>query len=127
MRYLHLCAHEQFPPEQLLRQAVAAEDAGFDGIGSGEALNEVPLGARWPSPAGMEEALEMIRALWGERLSGGGHFKTDRAYIHSRPENRRPRAAGSGRVRSRTSSTATSGTTSRRCTRRASAKSPTTS
>jgi len=165
MRYLHLCAHEQFPPEQLLRQAVAAEDAGFAGIGcsdhlqpwwepgeaghawvwlgaaaqatervsfgtavtppgpryhpvliaqawatmelmfpgrpylgvgSGEALNEVPLGADWPSPGEkverMEEALEMIRALWeGKRLSGAGkHFSTDRAYIHSRPENRRP-------------------------------------
>jgi coenzyme F420-dependent glucose-6-phosphate dehydrogenase len=164
MRYLHLCAHEQFPPEQLLGQAVAAEDAGFDGIGcsdhlqpwwepgeaghawvwlgaaaqatervgfgtavtppgpryhpvliaqawatmelmypgrpylgigSGEALNEVPLGAEWPSPGEkverMEEALEQIRALWdGERLSGGRYFKTDRAYVHSRPENRRP-------------------------------------
>jgi coenzyme F420-dependent glucose-6-phosphate dehydrogenase len=165
MRYLHLCAHEQFPPEQLLPQAVAAEDAGFDGIGcsdhlqpwwepgeaghawvwlgaaaqatervsfgtavtppgpryhpvliaqawatmelmypgrpylgigSGEALNEVPLGAEWPSPGEkverMEEALEMIRALWeGKRLSGAGeHFSTDRAFIHSRPENRRP-------------------------------------
>jgi coenzyme F420-dependent glucose-6-phosphate dehydrogenase len=165
MRYLHLCAHEQFPPEQLLPQAVAAEDAGFDGIGcsdhlqpwwepgeaghawvwlgaaaqatervsfgtavtppgpryhpvliaqawatmelmypgrpylgvgSGEALNEVPLGAEWPSPGEkverMEEALEMIRALWdGQRLSGAGkHFSTDRAYVHSRPENRRP-------------------------------------
>ena len=33
MRYLHLCAHEQFPPDDLLRQAVAAEQAGFDGIG----------------------------------------------------------------------------------------------
>ncbi|HWO47006.1 MAG TPA: TIGR03557 family F420-dependent LLM class oxidoreductase [Solirubrobacterales bacterium] len=165
MRYLHLCAHEQFPPEQLLGQAVAAEDAGFSGIGcsdhlqpwwepgeaghawvwlgaaaqatervsfgsavtppgpryhpvliaqawatmelmfpgrpylgigSGEALNEVPLGADWPSPGEkverMEEALEMIRALWdGQRLSGAGkHFATNRAYIHSRPENRRP-------------------------------------
>jgi coenzyme F420-dependent glucose-6-phosphate dehydrogenase len=164
MRYLHLCAHEQFPPEQLLSQAVAAEEAGFDGIGcsdhlqpwwepgeaghawvwlgaaaqatervgfgtavtppgpryhpvliaqawatmelmfpgrpylgigSGEALNEMPLGAEWPSPGEkverMEEALEQIRALWdGERLSGGRYFKTDRAYVHSRPENRRP-------------------------------------
>jgi coenzyme F420-dependent glucose-6-phosphate dehydrogenase len=165
MRYLHLCAHEQFPPDQLLRQAVAAEAAGFDGIGcsdhlqpwwepgeaghawvwlgaaaqatekvgfgtavtppgpryhpvliaqawatmevmypgrpylgvgSGEALNEVPLGAEWPSPGAkverMEEALEMIRALWdGKRLSGAGkHFSTDRAYIHTLPEGRRP-------------------------------------
>jgi len=165
MRYLHLCAHEQFPPEHLLQQAVAAEDAGFTGIGcsdhlqpwwepgeaghawvwlgaaaqatervsfgtavtppgpryhpvliaqawatmelmfpgrpylgigSGEALNEVPLGADWPSPGEkverMEEALEMIRALWdGQRLSGAGkHFSTNRALVHSRPENRRP-------------------------------------
>ncbi|HEX5928084.1 MAG TPA: TIGR03557 family F420-dependent LLM class oxidoreductase [Solirubrobacterales bacterium] len=33
MRYLHLCAHEQFPPDELLLQAVAAGQAGFDGIG----------------------------------------------------------------------------------------------
>jgi coenzyme F420-dependent glucose-6-phosphate dehydrogenase len=66
------------------------------GVGSGEALNEVPLGAEWPSPGEkverMEEALEMIRSLWdGKCLSGAGkHFSTDRAQIHSRPENRRP-------------------------------------
>lgn len=165
MRYWHLCAHEQFPPDQLLRQAVAAEDAGFDaigcsdhlqpwwepgeaghawvwlgaaaeaterisfgtsvtppgpryhpvliaqawatleamypgrpylGIGSGEALNEAPLGEGWPSVGDqierMEEALEMVRALWdGERLSGSGkHFSTDRAYLHTRPERRPP-------------------------------------
>ncbi|HEX7279350.1 MAG TPA: TIGR03557 family F420-dependent LLM class oxidoreductase [Solirubrobacterales bacterium] len=165
MRYLHLCAHEQFPPDQLLGQAVAAEDAGFDGIGcsdhlqpwwepgeaghawvwlgaaaqatervgfgtavtppgpryhpvliaqawatlelmypgrpylgvgSGEALNEVPLGAEWPTPGEqverMEEALEMIHALWdGQCLTDGGkYFTTDHAYVHSRPENRRP-------------------------------------
>ncbi|HEX4668507.1 MAG TPA: TIGR03557 family F420-dependent LLM class oxidoreductase [Solirubrobacterales bacterium] len=165
MRYLHLCAHEQFPPDDLLRQAVAAEAAGFDGIGcsdhlqpwweggesgqawiwlgaaaqatervalgtavtppgpryhpaliaqawatletmypgrpylgfgSGEALNEVPLGAEWPSVEAqierMEEALEMIRALWdGQRLSAAGaHFSTDGAYIHTLPEGRRP-------------------------------------
>jgi coenzyme F420-dependent glucose-6-phosphate dehydrogenase len=165
MRYLHFCAHEQFPPDDLLRQAIEAERAGFDGIGcsdhlqpwweggeaghawvwlgaaaqatervvlgtgvtppgpryhpaliaqawatlevmypgrpylgigSGEALNEVPLGADWP-PVGaqierMEEALEMIRALWdGQRLSGRGtHFSTNGAYIHTLPEGRRP-------------------------------------
>jgi coenzyme F420-dependent glucose-6-phosphate dehydrogenase len=165
MRYLHLCAHEQFPPDQLLRQAVAAEDAGFDGIGcsdhlqpwwepgeaghawvwlgaaaqatervlfgsavtppgpryhpaliaqawatmevmypgrpylgigSGEALNEAPLGQGWPAVGDqierLEEALEMIRALWdGQRLSGAGkHFATDRAYLHTRPERQPP-------------------------------------
>ena len=34
----------------------------------------------------------MIRALWdGQRLSGAGnHFSTNGAYLHSRPEDRRP-------------------------------------
>ena len=165
MRYFHLCAQEQFPPDALLRQAVAAERAGFDGvgcsdhlqpwwedgeaghawvwlgaaaqateraaigtavtppgpryhpvliaqawatletmfpgrpylgIGSGEALNEVPLGAEWPGPGAqvdrLAEALEMIRCLFeGKRLSGeGDHFATDGAYLHTRPERRPP-------------------------------------
>jgi coenzyme F420-dependent glucose-6-phosphate dehydrogenase len=38
MRYFHFCAHEQFPPEDLLRQAVEAEKAGFDGIGCSDHL-----------------------------------------------------------------------------------------
>src|SRR4051794_19366283 len=37
-RYFHFCSHEQFPPEALLRQAVAAERAGFDGIGCSDHL-----------------------------------------------------------------------------------------
>src|SRR4051795_8578871 len=163
-KYFHFCSHEQFPPDALLHQAVAAERAGFDGItcsdhlqpwweggesghawvwlgaagqacervplgtgvtppgpryppvliaqawatleimfpgrpylgiGSGEALNESPLGADWP-PVGeqidrMEEALELIHRLFdGERVDHDGkHFRTKRAYLHSRP-NRRP-------------------------------------
>jgi coenzyme F420-dependent glucose-6-phosphate dehydrogenase len=165
MRYFHFCAHEQFPPDDLLRQAVEAEDAGFDGIGSsdhlqpwweggesghawvwlgaagqatsrvpigtgvtpagpryhpvliaqawatletlfpnrpylgfgsGESLNESPLGAQWPPAAEqierMEEALEMIRALWdGEKLSREGkHFSTNGAYLHTNPGRKPP-------------------------------------
>jgi coenzyme F420-dependent glucose-6-phosphate dehydrogenase len=66
------------------------------GIGSGEALNEAPLGEGWPPVEGqierMAEALEMIRALWdGKRLSNRGtHFSTDGAYIHTLPEGRPP-------------------------------------
>ncbi|HEX5711976.1 MAG TPA: TIGR03557 family F420-dependent LLM class oxidoreductase [Solirubrobacterales bacterium] len=165
MRYFHLCAHEQFPPAELLRQAVAAERAGFDGIGcsdhlqpwwdggesghawvwlgaaaqatervalgtavtppgpryhplliaqawatleqmypgrpylgigSGESLNESPLGAEWPSPKAqverMEEALELIHALFaGERVSERGeHFATKGAYLHTHPGRRPP-------------------------------------
>jgi coenzyme F420-dependent glucose-6-phosphate dehydrogenase len=165
VRYFYTCAHEQFPPEDLLRQAVAAERAGFDGIacsdhlqpwwedgesahawvwlgaagqatehaalgtavtppgpryhpvviaqawatleamfpgrpflgiGSGESLNESPLGAEWPSPAGqverMDEALGIITALLdGERVDHeGAHFRTDGALLHTRPERRPP-------------------------------------
>jgi coenzyme F420-dependent glucose-6-phosphate dehydrogenase len=165
MRYFHFCAQEQFPPDDLLRQAIEAEHAGFDGIGSsdhlqpwwepgesghawvwlgaagqatervpigtgvtppgpryhpvliaqawatlevlfpgrpylgfgsGESLNESPLGADWP-PVGeqverMEEALELIHRLFdGERVDHDGkHFKTKRAYLHTRPERRPP-------------------------------------
>src|SRR3954466_1640146 len=32
MDYFFACAHEQFPPDDLLEQAVEAEKAGFDGI-----------------------------------------------------------------------------------------------
>jgi coenzyme F420-dependent glucose-6-phosphate dehydrogenase len=46
----------------------------FLGFGSGESLNESPLGAEWPPPPDqvdrMEEALEMINALFaGERVT----------------------------------------------------------
>jgi coenzyme F420-dependent glucose-6-phosphate dehydrogenase len=165
VRYFYTCAHEQFPPGDLLRQAVTAERAGFDGIacsdhlqpwwedgesahawvwlgavgqatehamlgtavtppgpryhpvviaqawatletmfpgrpflgiGSGESLNESPLGAEWPSPAGqverMDEALEIITALLdGERVDHeGAHFRTDGAVLHTRSERRPP-------------------------------------
>src|SRR5437763_3315174 len=164
MRYFLGAAHEQFPPEDLLKQAIEGERAGFDGvacsdhlqpwwepgesghawvwpgaagqatdgvalgtavtppgpryhpaliaqawatlermfpgraflgIGSGESLNESPLGAEWP-PVGeqierMEEALDMIHALFaGQRLDGGRFFGADGAYLHTRPERRPP-------------------------------------
>jgi coenzyme F420-dependent glucose-6-phosphate dehydrogenase len=149
-RYFYGPAFEQFPPEELLRQSVAAERAGFDGIscsdhlqpwweggesgatwptlgaighatervplgtgvtptaaryhpaliaqawmtlerlnpgrmflgvGSGEALNEVPIGDAWPSPADkvarMDEALGFIDRLWrGETVTEQGRFYT---------------------------------------------------
>jgi coenzyme F420-dependent glucose-6-phosphate dehydrogenase len=66
------------------------------GIGSGEALNEVPVSGEWPSVEGqierLAEALEIVRALWdGERLSRRGrHFTTEGAYLHTRPEGSPP-------------------------------------
>ena len=68
----------------------------FLGFGSGESLNESPLGAEWPSVGGqvdrMEEALEIINALWeGERLTRDGRFfSTDGAYLHTNVERRPP-------------------------------------
>jgi coenzyme F420-dependent glucose-6-phosphate dehydrogenase len=66
------------------------------GFGSGESLNESPLGADWP-PVGeqierMQEALELIHRLYeGERVDHDGrHFRTKGAYLHSRPGRRPP-------------------------------------
>jgi coenzyme F420-dependent glucose-6-phosphate dehydrogenase len=158
-RFWFSASHEQFPPSALLRQAVAAEDAGFDGlgcsdhfapwwpdgqsgqawvwlgaaaqatrrvpvgtgvtatvhryhpavvaqafmtleemfpgrvflgVGSGEALNEVPCGMQWPSPAEqierMTAALEVITRLWaGETVTyDGGWFQTRDAVLYTR-------------------------------------------
>jgi coenzyme F420-dependent glucose-6-phosphate dehydrogenase len=66
------------------------------GIGSGEALNEVPSGMDWPpvpeQVERMDEALEIInRLLDGERLDHDGRFyRTKAAYLHTRGERRPP-------------------------------------
>src|SRR3954453_3636019 len=68
----------------------------FLGFGSGESLNESPLGAEWPSVSDqverMEEALEIINALFaGERLTNEGRFfDTDGAYLHTNSDRRPP-------------------------------------
>ncbi len=62
------------------------------GVGSGESLNEVPLGLEWPDGkerfARLKEAVTLIRELWtGERVTFDGTFySTDRATIYDRPE-----------------------------------------
>lgn len=61
------------------------------GVGTGEALNEVALGAAWPDSkerfARLKEALEIIRKLWAEeRVSyQGAYYRTDRATLYDRP------------------------------------------
>jgi coenzyme F420-dependent glucose-6-phosphate dehydrogenase len=66
------------------------------GFGSGESLNESPLGADWPPVEQqierMEEALELIHRLFdGERVTHHGrHFRTKGAYLHTRTERRPP-------------------------------------
>ncbi|MBV9310938.1 MAG: TIGR03557 family F420-dependent LLM class oxidoreductase [Solirubrobacterales bacterium] len=68
----------------------------FLGFGSGESLNESPLGEDWPPVAAqierMEEALELIHELFdGARVDHNGpHFKTKQAILHTRPQRRPP-------------------------------------
>lgn len=156
-------SHEQFPPSDLLTQAIAADKAGFDGIGcsdhftpwwpqgesgqawawlgaagqatryqrlgsgvtalvhryhpavvaqafmtledlfpgrvflgagSGEALNEIPCGADWPSPGAqikrMDQALDVIGRLWdGETVTADhGWFRVMEARLHTRAKRR---------------------------------------
>jgi coenzyme F420-dependent glucose-6-phosphate dehydrogenase len=160
-KFAYFCGHEQFQPEDLVRHAVLAEEAGFDmvmvsehfhpwvddqsaagfafatiaamaqateriefvtgvttplfrfhpgvvaqaaatldrlsngrfrlGVGTGENINEGPLG--YPFPAykerneRMTEALEIMRRLLdGEKLTyDGKYYRTDRAKLYSPP------------------------------------------
>lgn len=62
------------------------------GIGSGEAMNEAPLGIEWPEGkerfARFKEAIGLIQELWaGERVTFEGvHYRTENATIYDRPE-----------------------------------------
>lgn len=78
------------------------------GVGSGESLNEVPLGVEWPEPkqrfARLKEAVTLIQRLWSqERVTfDGEYFRTDRATIYDRPERPVPLyVAGAGPAVSR--------------------------
>ena len=68
----------------------------FVGIGSGESLNESPVGAHWPDGDGqlaaLEEALQLIRRLWaGEVVDHDGRFfRTKQARPWTRPETPPP-------------------------------------
>src|SRR3954451_5413753 len=68
----------------------------FLGIGSGEALNEVPVGDDWPSVgdqiARLDEALGFIRRLWdGERITEQGRFYRLRdTKLHTLADRRPP-------------------------------------
>jgi coenzyme F420-dependent glucose-6-phosphate dehydrogenase len=68
----------------------------FLGIGSGEALNEVPVGDDWPSTgdqiARMDEALDIIDRLWkGETITQEGRFFRLRdAKLHTLADRRPP-------------------------------------
>jgi coenzyme F420-dependent glucose-6-phosphate dehydrogenase len=166
MKFAWLCSHESYQPEDLVRQAAAAEQAGFDvvlgsdhfhpwvddtsaagfvwswlgavaartqhvqlgtavtcplfhyhpalvaqmaatadrlsggrlllGVGTGEALNERPLGYPFPGyaerQARMQEALEIIHRMFaGEKVTfRGTHYTTETARLYSPPLGRLP-------------------------------------
>jgi coenzyme F420-dependent glucose-6-phosphate dehydrogenase len=66
----------------------------FLGAGSGEALNEVPLGCDWPAPGEqvrrLDEGLEAIRRLWdGETVTmDAGWFRLKEAKLYTRARGR---------------------------------------
>jgi coenzyme F420-dependent glucose-6-phosphate dehydrogenase len=61
------------------------------GVGTGESMNEVPLGVSWPDTkerfARLKEAADLIRQLWAsERVSfHGTYYQTHNATIYERP------------------------------------------
>ncbi|MDQ6858503.1 MAG: glucose-6-phosphate dehydrogenase (coenzyme-F420) [Chloroflexota bacterium] len=65
----------------------------FLGIGTGESMNEVPLGIEWPEIkerfARMKEAVELMRKLWSEDFVtfDGDFYKTKNATIYERAQS----------------------------------------
>jgi coenzyme F420-dependent glucose-6-phosphate dehydrogenase len=61
------------------------------GIGTGESMNEVPLGIAWPDQkerfARLKEAVELMRRLWTEErvTYDGAFYRTRTATIYDRP------------------------------------------
>jgi coenzyme F420-dependent glucose-6-phosphate dehydrogenase len=82
--------------QQIATLGILAPRRVFLGLGSGEAMNEVPAGMTWPSTeeqlARTEEALTIItRLLDGETVDFDGRFfKTSGARLYSRPAERPP-------------------------------------
>ena len=62
------------------------------GIGSGESMNESPLGIEWPEAkerfGRFKEAIEVIKLMWSEErvTYEGQYYRIDKATIYDRPE-----------------------------------------
>jgi coenzyme F420-dependent glucose-6-phosphate dehydrogenase len=90
----------RYNPVVMAQQAATLElmnpGRAFLAVGSGEAMNEVPAGLDWPSPAGQlartEEALTIItRMLHGETVSyDGRYFRAREARLYDLPPRRIP-------------------------------------
>jgi len=68
----------------------------FLGLGTGEAMNEVPLGFRWPPfkerAERLEEGIRIIKSLWeGEFITfNGKYFKLCDARLYTKPREKVP-------------------------------------
>jgi coenzyme F420-dependent glucose-6-phosphate dehydrogenase len=68
----------------------------FLGVGTGEALNEVPVGYSWPRGKErlerLREAVEVIRMLWeGDHVSyKGDYYKLNGAKLYTKPRSKIP-------------------------------------
>lgn len=69
-----------------------AEDRIILGVGTGESMNEVPVGVEWPEQAErfgrLREAIQLIQQLWREDFVSfqGEFFRTHEATIYDRPK-----------------------------------------
>lgn len=90
----------RYNPVVMAQQAATLESMNpgraFLAVGSGEAMNEVPAGLRWPPPAEQlartQEALTIItRLLRGETVTHEGtYFRAEAARLYDLPERRVP-------------------------------------
>jgi coenzyme F420-dependent glucose-6-phosphate dehydrogenase len=90
----------RYNPVVMAQQAATLElmnpGRAFLAVGSGEAMNEVPAGLHWPSPAEQlartEEALEIITGMLdGETVTREGrYFRAERARLYDLPPRRVP-------------------------------------
>jgi coenzyme F420-dependent glucose-6-phosphate dehydrogenase len=90
----------RYHPVVMAQQAASLEllspGRAFLAVGSGEAMNEVPAGLRWPAPAEQlartEEALRIITGLLdGQTVSFDGRFfRAERARLYDLPPRRVP-------------------------------------
>jgi coenzyme F420-dependent glucose-6-phosphate dehydrogenase len=82
--------------QQIATLASLYPGRAFLGVGTGEAMNEVPAGMDWPSPseqlARAEEALQIITGLLDGRTVNfrGRYFRAEGARLYLQPEQRPP-------------------------------------
>ena len=66
------------------------------GLGTGEAMNEIPLGYEWPSfkerVERLEEAVQIIKLLWSQEFVNyrGKYYRLKKARLYSKPEMKIP-------------------------------------